>query len=157
MTEAAETTVEKPDTTTLNIRRWMAAPPELLFRLWTQPEHLARWFGPEDYRKEAVTADLRVGGAWRITMAAPDGKKMSVGGVYDVIEPPSRLVFSWCWDNPDTGPGHVSRVTLTLEPVGEGSLMTLLHENLSEEQHASHGEGWVKVIVRLVDFAERLS
>lgn len=70
------------------------APRELVFDAWTKPEHLRRWWGPTIFTNPVCEADLRVGGAWRIVMRAPDGKDYPCEGVYREIVRPEKLVFT---------------------------------------------------------------
>src|SRR5882672_864945 len=81
----------------LRIERLIATTPERLFELWTDPEQLTKWWGPEDFTIPKYTMDVRPGGRWRTTMHRPDGTENVVSGIYRVIEPPRRLVFTWGW------------------------------------------------------------
>ena len=65
----------------LEIERLIPAPPERVFEYWTEPELLARWFGPEGFDIPANTHDVRPGGKWRTTMRSPDGKLRTVSGI----------------------------------------------------------------------------
>jgi len=76
------------------ITRVFDAPRELVFKAWTDPEHLARWFGPKIFTIPVCEVDARVGGAWRMVMRAPDGTEYPCGGVYREIVEPERLVFT---------------------------------------------------------------
>jgi uncharacterized protein YndB with AHSA1/START domain len=76
-----------------NITRTFAAPRELVFRAWTQPEHLAQWFGPVGFRMLRTEMDLRPGGAFLYGMQAPDGREMWGRWVFREIDPPEYLEF----------------------------------------------------------------
>jgi uncharacterized protein YndB with AHSA1/START domain len=76
------------------LERTFDAPRELVFRVWTEPGHLARWWGPMDFTNPVCTVDLRPGGAYRIVMQAPDGRGYPCEGVYREIVAPERLVFT---------------------------------------------------------------
>jgi len=76
------------------LERLIDAPPALVFQCWTDPKHLARWWGPAGFTNPVCDADVRVGGAWRIVMRAPDGAEYPCGGVYLEIVPNERLVFT---------------------------------------------------------------
>src|SRR5258706_7231658 len=89
-TPASETAMERE----VVITRVFDAPRDLVFKAWTDPEHLARWWGPKEFTNPVCEADVRVGGAWRIVMRAPDGGEYPCGGVYREIVPPERLVFT---------------------------------------------------------------
>jgi len=73
--------------------REFAAPRALVFKLWTEAEHLARWWGPHGFTAPACEFDPQPGGAIRIDMRAPDGSVFPMGGEVRVIEPPKRLVM----------------------------------------------------------------
>ncbi|HEY5852521.1 MAG TPA: TIGR03086 family metal-binding protein [Aldersonia sp.] len=112
---------------------------EEAFALITQPERLRRW--------QAVTArvDLRVGGQYRYTV----NPGHCAAGTYREIEPGRRIVFGWGWEGDDTLAPDGSTVTITVEPVAEGTRVTLVHEGLSTEQEARHAVGWDHYLQRL--------
>jgi uncharacterized protein YndB with AHSA1/START domain len=76
------------------ITRVFDAPRALVCRAWTDPEHLARWWGPKGFSNPVCEAEVRPGGAWRIVMRGPDGTEYPGGGVYREIVVPERLVFT---------------------------------------------------------------
>ena len=59
---------ERVDAETIEITRWLDAKPSRVFAAWTRLEHLTRWFGPEGFRCETESFDLRAGGAWIFQM-----------------------------------------------------------------------------------------
>ena len=77
----------------LVITRIFDAPRRLLFKMWTEPEHLERWWGPAGFTMIFSRMDVRRGGAWTRSMQAPDGSVIRKHGVYREIVPPraSRL------------------------------------------------------------------
>ena len=77
----------------LTITRIFRAPRELVFRTWTDPEHLAEWWGPAGFTNPRCEADVRPGGAIRIDMRAPNGTVYPMGGEFREIVPPEKLVF----------------------------------------------------------------
>ncbi|MFD6071976.1 SRPBCC domain-containing protein, partial [Amycolatopsis lurida] len=86
--------------TDLTITRLLDAPRELVFRVWTDPDHLAQWWGPTGFRATSCTVNLTEGGKWRICMS--DGEtEFWASGVYHEIVPPERLVFSFAWEEPE--------------------------------------------------------
>jgi uncharacterized protein YndB with AHSA1/START domain len=76
------------------ITRIFDAPRELVFKAWTDPKHLAKWFGPTVFTNPVCEVDLRVGGRWHIVMRGPDGSEYPCGGVYKEIVAPERLAFT---------------------------------------------------------------
>ena len=77
------------------LTRTLDAPRVLVWKMWTEPAHLAHWFGPREVTIPVCTVDLRVGGTHRITMRLPDGVDYPIRGVYREITPPSRLQVSY--------------------------------------------------------------
>ena len=80
----------------LVLTRIIDAPRELVFRMWTDPVHLAKWWGPRDFTNPVCEIDFRPGGALRIVMRAPNGTDYPMGGVFREIIEPERLVFTNC-------------------------------------------------------------
>jgi uncharacterized protein YndB with AHSA1/START domain len=78
----------------LVIKRLFDAPPRLVWQAWTDPKHLALWWGPKGFTNPVCAIDLRVGGTLRIVMRAPDGKDYPMRGVFLEIKEPDRLVFT---------------------------------------------------------------
>ena len=79
------------------IERTLDAPVELVWRMWTEPEHFAAWYGPEGATVPVAEMDVRVGGGRRVAMemATPDGPmRMWFVGQYRAIEAPTRLVYT---------------------------------------------------------------
>jgi uncharacterized protein YndB with AHSA1/START domain len=76
------------------ITRIFDAPRELVFQAWTDPKHMAQWWGPKHFTSRVEQMDVRPGGVWRIVMCAPDGGEHPAQGVYREIVPPERLVFT---------------------------------------------------------------
>jgi uncharacterized protein YndB with AHSA1/START domain len=130
------------DTISLRIERWFDAPRELVFKAWTDPEHLAKWWGPEGVTIPVYEVDARVGGKFRTCMAGPDGSENWVQGVYREVEPPRRLVFTWAWEE-DGVPGHQTLVTVELSDANGGTNLVLTHEGFeTEESCQKHNSGW---------------
>lgn len=127
---------------TLIIDRVFKAPPDQVFKAWTDPAILAKWWGPEGFTSPDAKLDVRVGGKWRSTMVGPKGEAHIVSGVYREIAPPSRLVMTWGWEQ-DGQRGHETVVDLTFEAVGAGTRMRLV-QNLFDSvgERDQHTMGW---------------
>ncbi len=70
---------------TLTLKRTLRAPLKLVWEAWTQPEHIALWWGPKGMDTKVVEHDFRVGGKWKYTMEMPDGNEFISEGEYLVI------------------------------------------------------------------------
>ena len=97
------------------ISREFAAPADLVFRAWTEPEYIKQWWGPPTWPTVKCTVDLRVGGLWHYCMRGPDGEESWGAAVYKEIEAPKRLV---CED-------HFSDAEATLTPPPIGNVLEL--------------------------------
>ena len=134
----------------VRLERTIAAPPERVFEAFTQASTLSRWFAPSpDAGCIVHELDARPGGRYRVEMRKPDGTTHIVKGAYEAVEHPTRLAFSWTWENnPAFG---VSRVTVHFEQIGNGTRLVLLHEQLpTAEAREAHTMGWIGCLDRLV-------
>jgi len=113
--------------------------PDDAFALVTQPERLRRWMTVSAY------VELRAGGSYRWTVV-PGAH--AAGTVREVV-PGRRVVLGWGWDEGVTPPADGSLLTVTIEPAGDGSQVTLVHEGLTAEEEANHAEGWDHFLERL--------
>ena len=135
----------------LRIVRAFKAAPERVWQALVEPAALKRWMGPsEAYQVPEVEADLRVGGRFRIVMHAPGGEVHDVSGVYKEIVPNRKLVYSWAWKST---PDRVSQVSFELRAAGDGTELTLRHEQLFDEKaREGHARGWIGCLNRLEQF-----
>ncbi|GAA2110403.1 SRPBCC family protein [Actinomadura alba] len=92
-------TVTTPTDREIVMTRAFDAPRRTVFDAFTRPELLKRWFGARGWNLVVCEIDLRVGGTWRFVSQGPDGGDMGHGGVYRVIVPPSRLVYTESFDD----------------------------------------------------------
>jgi len=133
----ATETATKPS---LTLKRRLNAPPAKVFAAWTDPDKVKRWMGPGDIRAVSAACDLRVGGRYDWLMKTPAGEDHAVGGVYREIIPNEKLVFTWAWK---TMPERESLVTVLLKPDGDGTLLTLTHEQFADaDARDRHRGGW---------------
>jgi uncharacterized protein YndB with AHSA1/START domain len=130
-------TAAKPS---LTIKRRLKAPPAKVYAAWTDPEKVKGWMGPGEVKAKSAVSDLRVGGSYRWIMVAPSGEEHDVGGVYREIVPNEKLVFTWAWKST---PERESLVTVLLKPDGDGTLLTLTHEQFfDDDARDRHQYGW---------------
>jgi len=133
----AAATATKPS---LTIKRRFKAPPAKVYAAWTDPEKVKGWMGPGEVKAKSAESDLRVGGRYRWVMVAPSGQELDVRGVYREIVPNEKLVFTWSWLS---APERESLVTVLLKPDGDGTLLTLTHEQFfDEDARDQHNNGW---------------
>lgn len=150
-------TVEAPDIDegrVLRYTRRYAVPVETLFDAWTDPFVVAQWWGPRGMACPVCDLDVRVGGRWLTHMTGGDdpNKTYIVGGVYQEVERPSRLAFTWSWRTDGT-PGHETLITIDFITVDGGSEMRFAqHLFQSEAAQQAHDQGWTSALDCLTDF-----
>jgi uncharacterized protein YndB with AHSA1/START domain len=133
--------------TPLIIRRTLPATPQRIWDAWTRPEVMCRWFYPAPRWSAKVDADVRVGGRYRLEMRDENGQLHVQHGEYRIIEPLSRLVFTWTCEEV----GVVDSV-VTLELTGKGTQTELvLRHELPEDPNVRkrHEEGWAGCLAQL--------
>ena len=141
------TTTTKPS---LTLKRRFNAPPAKVFAAWTDPERMKRWMGPPGVEGLRCEIDARVGGRYRLVMKSPDGEEHDVSGVYREVVPNEKLSFTWAWKST---PERQSLVTVTFKPDGDGTMLTLLHEQFFDETARDHHrQGWVGSLDKLEKF-----
>ena len=134
----------------LTLKRRLTAPPGKVYAAWTEPEKIAKWFGPEKIETLRAQADARVGGRFRIVMRGVDGEEHDVSGIYREVVPNEKLVFTWAWRST---PERESLVTILIKPDGGGSLLTLTHEQVFDEAARDrHAEGWAGCLDKLARY-----
>jgi uncharacterized protein YndB with AHSA1/START domain len=124
----------------------IAATPERVFEALTRDEDVLRWWGAEgSYRTTLWEADVRPGGKWRAGGRSADGRPYAVEGEFTEVDAPRKLVFTWRagWDAPNE-----TRVTYMLEPLDQGTRLTLHHEGFAGRVPAcnAHTSGWQRVL-----------
>ena len=87
------TAVKAPARREVSLTRVFDAPPQLVWMAWTDPRHMAQWWGPKGFTNPVCELDLRPGGAIRIHMQAPNGAVYPMTGSFEEIVPCERLVF----------------------------------------------------------------
>ena len=140
---AAVNLVTEPADRVLKIERIFDAPRSLVFKAWTEPEHITKWWGPRGFKSTVLKSDLRPGGAYRIHMRGPDGDHWSQG-VYREVVPPERLVMVGSWADAQGNPTRPeTTLTLLFEDVGGKTKLTL-HNAIFESTTARdmHNSGW---------------
>jgi uncharacterized protein YndB with AHSA1/START domain len=98
--------------------RTFDAPREIVFRAFSDPGHLARWWGPQGFTNTFQEFDLRTGGAWRLVMRAPDGTEYPMSKDVVEVAPPARIVLR------HVQPEHDFTMTMTFAEVGARTHLT---------------------------------
>jgi uncharacterized protein YndB with AHSA1/START domain len=131
----------------LTLVKRIKAPPPRVWEAWTDAARMVLWFGPHHTRAEETEADLRLGGRFRVVLREDNGLRHEVSGHYLEIESGRRLVFDWAWT---ATPERVSRVTVELRAIAEGTEVTLTHDRFADAETATrHRRGWTESLERL--------
>jgi len=140
----------------VTINRLFDAPIDLMWRVWTEPEHLKAWFGPTHFTIPVCEVDLRVGGRLYLVMRAPDGAEHPADAVFEEIVPPSRLV--WAMDAVSmTGVRQLkTRTVVTLRDEGGKTRLIVVSEGYglvpeAVQMLAGMEAGWNQSIDKLAE------
>lgn len=123
------------------VEREIAAPPEIVYAMFTEPQLLVRWLG------DTAELDPTPGGTFRFTLGDQDACR----GEYVELDPPHRLVFTWGWERAEAipVPAGSTVVEVDLRPVLGGTHLTLTHRGLDGDAAALHEHGWTRFLERL--------
>jgi uncharacterized protein YndB with AHSA1/START domain len=161
-TVTAQTAAAPTNDRELVLTRIINAPPEKVFRAWTEPSLLKQWFAPLPWTTPVVETDVRPGGTTRIVMRSPEGQDFPSSGVYLEVVKNQRLVFTdaytEAWE-PSARP--FMTVTVTLENVGGKTRYTarVQHWTVADrEEHEKMGfhDGWGKCADQLAALVAKL-
>jgi uncharacterized protein YndB with AHSA1/START domain len=137
----------------LALTRTYGVQPEKVWRAWTDPQALRKWWGPGHEPVSLAQLDVRVGGRYRIVFGGPDGKAYECHGVYKEVVPQRKLVFSW--NRPDLAPGPESLVTVELRAAGNGTQLVFRHEQFADDAvRDDHQQGWSGTLDKLAAFLQ---
>ncbi|MET0326578.1 MAG: SRPBCC family protein [Ilumatobacteraceae bacterium] len=143
MTTTGSAVVSTPSDTQILITRDFAAPARLVWRAWTEPDLVRRWWSGERGEVTSVEIDLRVGGAWRYVVKDGDNE-VGFHGVYREIDAPHRIVSTEAFEGLaafgiDDDPDSVASVnTITLEEADGVTTMTTLVEHVNQDHRDGH-------------------
>jgi uncharacterized protein YndB with AHSA1/START domain len=141
-------------TETLRIRRIVPATKERLFRAWTEPNQVTRWWTiGEGWKAEFAEIDLRVGGKFKVGNKPRAGEPILLTGEFLEVEPPDKLVYTWRFGatNPEE-----SVITVEFNEVGDQTEVLITHEHSSKEMGPGAVAGWESALASLARFVERL-
>jgi uncharacterized protein YndB with AHSA1/START domain len=150
---AGNSAAAKPADLELVVTRMIDAPRRLVFKAWTEPEQVARWWGPQGFVTTHCDMDIRPGGAFRLCMRSPVGTEYWKRGVYREIVEPERVVFTFAWEDASGNPGHELLTTVTFADEGGGTRLTL-HQAAFEtvERRDDHRTGWTSCLERFAGY-----
>jgi uncharacterized protein YndB with AHSA1/START domain len=142
------------------IKRVLSAPRELVFKVWTDPEHLARWWGPHGFTNPRCETDARPGGQIPIDMRGPDGTVYPMAGEFKEVTPPERLVFTSSALDADGQPLFENLNIVTFDDEGGKTAVTVRARAVTWTavgvQYLKGMEmGWAQTIERFAAYAER--
>ena len=138
------------------------APRELVFEAWTDPRHLAQWWGPNGFTTTTSSFDMRPGGVWRFVMHGPDGRDYENRITFDEVVKPERLAYH------HGGGGDVEpvqfRTTVTFEDLGGNrtrltwrGVFPSAAERARVIKEYGADNGLVQTMTRLVDYVVKLA
>lgn len=127
---------------TLEIERVLPAARPIVFAAFSDPDELAKWWGPEGFTIPDVEFDPRVGESYRIAMQPPQGDSFHLTGEFREVDPPARLAYTFVWEEPD--PDDVETVAdLSFRDLGESTEVVLTQGPFkTEARRALHRDGW---------------
>lgn len=142
----------------LTLTRQFDASVDRVWDCWTEARRLERWFGPNDVDVDLAHFDLREGGDYRIVLRGREsGKLFPMRGVFEVIDPKTRLVFTHGWEDESGSVPKDTRITVTLSAKGTGTELVFTQTGLaSEESRANHEDGWSQALENLRKYLEKV-
>jgi uncharacterized protein YndB with AHSA1/START domain len=137
------------------------APRDLVFEAWTDPEHLAQWWGPHGFRTTTSSFDMRPGGVWRFVMHGPDGRDYQNRITYDEVVRPERIVYRH-GGGADVEPVRFT-TTVTFDDLGGKTRITMRMDFPSADERArvirEYGadKGLVETLARLSGYVAAMA
>jgi uncharacterized protein YndB with AHSA1/START domain len=139
-------TTTKSETTVLEIKRTLRAPVEKVFKAWTEPDQITKWFGCEGTINKQITQDFRVGGDYKYDLTAPDGKILSAYGTFKEIVPNRKLVYSWN-NTSIEHPASDTLVSIEFIDKGDATEIILNHSKFTKPSSVEgHTLGWTTAL-----------
>ncbi len=138
-----------PEPRAITLKRTIRASRSEVFRAWTDPADLKRWWARPGFTVVDAQVDLRIGGGFRIQTQPDVGNVFSVFGTYREVRAPERLVYTWAWQGTRMD-GIESLVTVDFREAGQDTDVLLIHEGFtSDGDHAAHRDAWIGCFDRL--------
>jgi uncharacterized protein YndB with AHSA1/START domain len=151
--------VTRPSGREVVFSRLIAAPPELVWEIWSSVRHLHEWFGPTGFTTTTQEFAFVPGGVWRFTMHGPDGTNYPNRIVFRTIEPKTRIVYENSWDLPGAPLDFTVVVTFAAEGDGTRLILHMTFANDAAMQTAveRYGvlSGGIETFERIAEYVER--
>lgn len=145
---AAPASPNPPAEDPVRVSRTFQASRQRVYRAWTDPELLIRWFVDDDADMQIRELDLRVGGRWRFE-GKKSGKAWALEGTFQDVRPPERLVYTWKWSDMLDGPGD-TLVTVDFRDLGKSTEVTVTQRGFTSAlAREGHNKGWIGCLDRL--------
>jgi len=133
----------------ITLRRTIPARRGEVFRAWTDPAELKRWWARPGFTVVDAQVDLRIGGGFRIDTRPDVGNVFSVFGSYREVRAPERLVYTWAWQGTRMD-GIETLVTVDFREAGQDTEVLLTHEGFDTQgDHTAHRDAWIGCFDRL--------
>jgi uncharacterized protein YndB with AHSA1/START domain len=158
---AERNSIDLSDPVAIAGTRLLDAPCELVWQVFTDPKHLAQWWGPNGFTTTTSAHKCKPGGVWRFVMHGPDGRDYENRITFEVVEPPKRLVYRHGGEG-DTESVQF-RTTVTFEDVGGKTKLTMRgvfpsaaeRERVIKDYHAA--KGMEQTLARLDDYVSKMA
>ena len=133
----------------MTLERVFDAAPELVWRMWTDPDHFSQWYGPVGVAVSEARMDVRIGGRRDVEMTANDGSmQVRFSGEYLEVVEQVRLVYTEAMTDADGNPQSPdTEVTVELEDLGGRTRLVLTHAGLPQDSHGA--TGWAMALDKL--------
>jgi len=147
----------------MRISRVVLAPRELVWTAWTNPVHLAKWWGPRGFSCPHCELDLRVGGKLRVDMQHPDGTVRPMVGEFLEIVPPERLVFTAMPLGPNGKPFFEATNAVDFRQEGPMTRINVratvekIHDPITLRFLSGRDQGWSESLYRLADVLDEMA
>jgi len=135
----------------LELDRWFDAPPDRVFRAFTDAADLRRWWTPRGFEIEELDFSAVEGASYRVRLCAPDGTHFTHEGVFVTVKPPASLVYTWRWVEGPLDPTD-TLVELSFEAERGGTRVRLCHSRFVDAAERDRHVGWLEAFDRLGPF-----
>jgi uncharacterized protein YndB with AHSA1/START domain len=139
----------RPGELSLEIERVLPVTRAVVFAAFSDPDELAKWWGPERFTVPSLEFNPQVGAGYRIEMQPPEGDPFHLTGEFREVDPPARLVYTFAWEPPD--PDDVETVVeLSFRDLGQSTEVVLVQGPFkTEARRELHRNGWADSLQKL--------